>query len=275
MDYKCEVVAEQEDYQLTLNRGKVEASTLLVTFGPIGSRKDTQGFGTSQAMKNNADNLYVSQRRGTSYQQLSRETFWGCTQGIFPKYERILFYGHSLGGYASLYYSWNQKAEVFSICPRCPAHPMWRTKYAKFNQEFRHQPVIKSPGSYWTVLWDPEDPDNRFVETLIGFDKIDKEIRVKKLGHSGAPKILTLNGSLQRFVSDWIQMSETSSVPSYDQGTNFVLLNSTARRLIKKQHFMEAIQLLETSLNVVDTVKARELLAQAREGMNARHQAAI
>jgi len=77
MDYACDIVAEADDYQITWHRKQdyQPGRVLLITFDVIGSKKGTRGFGTSLAIKNGIDNLYVSQRRGTSYQQLSREDF--------------------------------------------------------------------------------------------------------------------------------------------------------------------------------------------------------
>lgn len=274
MDYICDIIAEADDYQISWHRrqnhgAEVGGAALLVTFDVISSKKGTHGFGTSQAIKNGIDNLYVSQRRGTSYQQLSREDFRRHSETVFAQYDRILFYGHSLGGYASLYYSsLTRNAEVFAICPRCPAHPMFHETYhAKYGQDFRHEQIFKSPGAQWTILWDPRNADNQFIEENVGLENIDRQIRIKKLAHGGAPRILTVNKSLQTYVADWINRRELAVLPSFDKATNYILLYKAGRKLIRQQQFGEAVRMLERSLQLVDTPIARELLAQARGAM--------
>ncbi|MCC5972152.1 MAG: hypothetical protein JJU15_19620 [Pararhodobacter sp.] len=273
MDIQSSVVAETADYQITLNQGHTEATVLLVTFDYIGADKKPRGFGTSQAMANGADNLHVSQRQGTSYQYLSRAALASATRDIFPNYARVLFFGHSLGGYAALYFSWVQNAEVFAICPRCPAHPMFSRLLTKYSQKFLHEPIQKSPDSFWTVLWDPEDHDNRFIENFVGLKNIDRDIRVQELGHDNAPKILTLNGSLQRYLVEWITQRPISALPSFDEGSNFILLRKTAENLIKLRKFREAVPLLEKSIRLSDTPKARNLLVAAQKGLASDHRA--
>ncbi|MCC5987851.1 MAG: hypothetical protein JJT95_09230 [Pararhodobacter sp.] len=275
MDFTSSIVAEAEDYQITLNRGRAEAATLVVSFDYIGSDKKTQGFGTNQAIWSKADNLFVSQRKGTSYQHLSREAFSAAAGDIFPRYDRVLFYGHSLGGYAALYYSCAHKSDVFAICPRCPAHPFYRRLLTRYSQAFLHGPIVKSPNSFWTVLWDPADHDNRFIESHIGVENIDRAIRVQDLGHDSAPRILTLNGSLQRYLAEWIGNKRISALPSYEPGTHFVLMINTARDFIRQRKFSEAVQLLERSIGLADTPRAQALLAVARRELASGREASI
>jgi len=266
-DYKYKIVATADNYQITLNQWRAEARTLLVTFDTIEEKKRAWGFGTSQAMKNNVDNLHVSQRKGTSYQYLSREVFWKYSQPVFKNYDRVLYYGHSLGGYATLYYSLDQIVDAFSICPRCPAHPKYNqiVKYSKYEQIFQHDPIVKNPDSFWTILWDPENIDHEFIEEFVGIEKIDRQIRVDDLGHSGAPKILTLNGSLQKYIAEWIAGAVPSAYPSFDEGKNPVLLHKKARAEIKNRKFNDAATLLEKSLALVNSTKVQNLLDQIRK----------
>lgn len=275
MDFTSSIVAETEDYQITLNRGRAEAAVLVVSFDFIGSDKKTRGFGTNQAIWNKADNLFVSQRRGTSYQHLSRAAFSAAASALFPRYERVLFYGHSLGGYAALYYSRAHNSDVFAICPRCPAHPYYRRLSTRYSQAFLHEPIVKSPNSYWTVLWDPADHDDGFIEAHIGVENIDRAIRVQDLGHDSAPRILTLNGSLQRYLAEWIANRRISALPSFEPGTHFVKMTNTARDFIKQRRFREAVQLLERSIGLADTPRARALLAAARRGLASGQEAPI
>ena len=145
---------------------------------------------------------------------------------------------------------------------------MFHKKYhAKYGQDYRHERILKSPGAQWTVLWDPRNVDDKFIEEFVGFENICRQIRIKDLGHARAPKILTINKSLQTYVADWINQRKPLALPSFDKRTNYIILYNAGKKLLKQRQFSEAVRTLEKSLQLMDTPMARKLLAQALGAM--------
>lgn len=265
--YSVNVLADTPDYRFVLHRNKIPSSTLLVTFDVITSGISDNGFGTKVAIKNSIDNLYVSQREFSSYQCLSREEFNSITQEVFVNYENVLFYGHSLGGYASLYYSFGNNVSVFSICPRCPAHFYFRNlrAYASYNEPFKHEVIEKSQNSNWVVLWDPKNIDNGFVEDFIKFERIDRVIKIPNLGHGNAPKILTVNNSLQNFLREWFSTGgafKDLPAPYLEFESNYLLLNKKAKNYETKGLYTEALELFKKSYNIFANSAAEKSISR-------------
>lgn len=255
--YDVKVLADTVDYKFVLHRNLNFSSTLLVTFDVITAGLAYDGFGTKIAKKNSVDNLYVSQRQFSSYQGLSRDAFNSITKDLFSNYQRVLFYGHSLGGYSSLYYSYENNAEVFSICPRCPAHSYFRhvRAYSTYQEPFRHEEIAKSDSSNWIVLWDPKNIDNGFINEFIKLNRINRIIKVPDLGHGNAPKILTVNNSLQSFLHLWILKSNPNdiSAPFIEFESNYLLMNKKAKYFESKGRYSEALQLFKESNKIFGT----------------------
>lgn len=69
------ILADHDDYQITLHRRETLREPLVLTFGNLPSRKTASGFGTDFLLKHGYDTIYVAQRAGTQYQGLPAYRF--------------------------------------------------------------------------------------------------------------------------------------------------------------------------------------------------------
>lgn len=117
------ILANHEDYRVTLHQADEKPSEkLVVTFGGKGSGLSEIGFGTSFCLKNKWDTVYVAQKPKTQYQQLSLDQFFDALHPVANGRD-LVFYGSSLGAYASFYYGGIFDAQIIGIAPLLPAWP--------------------------------------------------------------------------------------------------------------------------------------------------------
>jgi hypothetical protein len=185
---------------------------------------DAPGFAEEFLRKNGIDVLTFQRRGETWYQDLSRRTFDKVLTPLRKRYDRIVFYGSSLGAYAALYYA--QDEHVLAFSPRVPIHPDYRHfgKSADLNNApFVHDPLGFTPNA--VVVYDPlNEWDRAFVEKEVRAPA-GSFYRVPFAGHSA----ITYLGEakvLPRIVLDYIKRGER---PKMDD-----LL--TARRKSPKAH---------------------------------------
>lgn len=119
--------------------------TLAVTFDPLTSLDVSRpGFGELMLTQGGADVLAVQKRRENWYQDLSRETFMAEFGERLAAYDRLLFYGFSVGGYAALYFARPFAAQVLALSPRISIHPAYAAHaqvQARWGVPFRHAPL--------------------------------------------------------------------------------------------------------------------------------------
>src|SRR5699024_1992289 len=105
-------------------------------------------------------------RRKKTYQQdLTQEDFNHTLNKLVQGYEDKIAYGHSLGGYLSLYYASNLNCRILSLAPRLSIHPKFGRKSFVNEYPFNHNESNNyndkiSP----IVVYDPKSPvDNKYV----------------------------------------------------------------------------------------------------------------
>lgn len=198
---------------------------LAVVFDPMKTVGIDQPAFSEMFLRNHGVDVLAIQRRGeTWYQDLSRRTFDNILKPLRKRYNRIVFYGTSLGAYAALYFARDEHVLAFS--PRIPAHPDYR-KFAKKadlnNAPFVHDPLGYTPNA--VIIYDP----------MNGWDRqfVDNEVRAPKsalfpVPFGGHSVITCLNDAkiLQGVALDYIKAGKKPSIKALRE----------ARRLSPKAH---------------------------------------
>lgn len=162
-------LAGTDGYRITLHRHSEVPHVLLVAFGTNNSVLTDQGFGSEVSRSRGYDYVYVAQRPQSMYQDLSLSEFARTLGPHLGRYDRVVAYGSSLGGYCALYYGGAIGAKIIASAPRNPAHPVvGQPQYQ--TGEYRHAQLPDVPASSLEpiVLLDPMVTiDVRFVTALV------------------------------------------------------------------------------------------------------------
>lgn len=185
---------------------------------------DKPGFAEEFLRKNGVDVLSIQRRGETWYQDLSRRMFEKILAPLRKRYQRIVFYGSSLGAYAALYYARDEHVLAFS--PRIPIHPEYRDfgRSADINNApFVHDPLGYTPNA--VIVYDPMNEwDRTFVQNEVRAPKA-AFYPVPFAGHS-AITYLGEAKQLPRIVLEYIKQGRP---PSLKELRNF-------RRMSAKAH---------------------------------------
>jgi len=202
------VVHSEGGFQIALNRCYGVAKGLIVTFNPMGRDIEQSGFGSSFARDEGYDNLHVSERHWSFYQDLSLEAFAEHASPVAQEYEHVFTYGSSLGGYAALYFAGTLNATAISFSPQLPPAPYARAikgESHKFSGvAVKHIALPDAPKSQHApyVCFDPmHKVDRTFVNTFLLSAYPNANIRHEKGGHKPIA-VLKERGLLKPMVRD-------------------------------------------------------------------------
>lgn len=157
-------IAQQPGYLLTLNRRDDPADILLIAFPRAFTDKRKSGFGTGIARRQGWDCLYVSQRKGSYYQELSLEAFTAAVTPYLGRYRRVLVVGRGAGAYAALYYCGGLDATIIAWNPINVDHP--RMAGDAFCHKSMHE--VPTSAAQTTVVYDSAAPrQRRFLRRVI------------------------------------------------------------------------------------------------------------
>lgn len=98
------VLRDHPGYRISFHPSGGSARILLISFGAVNSMISTRGWGVDFAAKHGYDNIYVSQRTLSQYQDLPLQDFQETVAPYAARYDRVVTYGASLGGYCAIYY---------------------------------------------------------------------------------------------------------------------------------------------------------------------------
>lgn len=182
-----QILANHADYRITLLKaGDRPAERVIVSFGGQPSDLSDEGFGTTFALDNGCDNIFVAQRHGTQYQGLSAETFRDTVLPVVAGRDCVT-YGASLGGYCALYYGGAIDARILAAAPMLPAwRPLKLRRYADLpmtHGELSDMPRASRPP---VVIFDPErGPDQFLVDHMVlpAYPKA-RLVRIPFAGHT-------------------------------------------------------------------------------------------
>lgn len=147
---------------------------IIITFDPFGCDLAEKGFGSEFVLTCGFEHIFVSHKKNSHYQGLSREEFHNAVKEKI-KDKKVYTYGCSLGGYCAIYYAGIVNAKAICISPRNSAHPsIVRSDpyfYSLFSKvEYKHDTELLPPFSDKAplVLYDPkQNIDKIFLENLI------------------------------------------------------------------------------------------------------------
>jgi tetratricopeptide (TPR) repeat protein len=183
----------------TFISGDAGDGTLVVTFDPYNHvDPDAPGFGEMVLTAEGFDVVAFQKRQENYYQDLSRDDVREVLAPLVPRYQRLAFYGCSVGGYAALYFGSPFVADILAISPRVSTHATY-CDYLKSNEEHRlrhrHGPILDGTpllAQNVVLIYDPvlvlepaAVPDIVYMNEHIlpAFPSID----VRPLRHTGHP----------------------------------------------------------------------------------------
>lgn len=154
---KQTVLADQPGYRL-IHRGAAESTpSLVIGFGRAAVGLKNWGLGRSFTRDHGLDYVYVAQRLGSDYQELSLQSFRAALVPILHRYEHILAVGAGLGGYAALYYGGSVGARVVAFNPLLHSHPaMARPRGGPYLHRSLNE--APPPAGKPLIVWDPARP---------------------------------------------------------------------------------------------------------------------
>lgn len=275
------VLASTDDYRIVLHQaGEVRSAMTVITFAGLPNDLADKGFGTDYCLKNGWDTIYVSQRRGTEFQGLSREDFLAA---VAPETEgrQVVCYGSSLGGHAAFYYGGGLDARIIAAAPVFPALTKKWLRNAT-DIEILHAPLTRVPRSSKPpfVIYDPlQALDKRYVDQEIRPAYPDT-LRLHEYVLGGHMVLDTLKRTGQlSFVTRLIEADEMTPLQPLQPGQFEYHLRNGA--LLKGSDLDQAIaeferafalqpsnrvmvQLLPALIRRADLVRAQQIIDQAQ-----------
>lgn len=208
------VIASTDGYMITKHLASNQPTDkLLISFGGLPSGLKKSGFGTSFALGLGCDAIYVAQRAGSQYQELSLEDF---VDAVLPHThgKDVLTYGSSLGAYCSIYYGGAIDARIISSAPKNSAHPSMRKKRFE-DVEFRHKLYRDNPRSSKPplILYDPHRSEERnFIDENVR--EVYPDAHYREFPFAGHTVLATMqhSGVLKNFVTSYIFKNEIVDV---------------------------------------------------------------
>ncbi|CAM3187162.1 hypothetical protein SAMN04488021_12026 [Paracoccus aminovorans] len=260
------ILADHADYRITLlQAGNAPAARVVVSFGGQPSDLSDVGFGSSFALENGWDNIFVAQRHGTQYQGLSLQDFRAAVQPVIQGRDAIT-YGASLGGYCALYYGGVIDARILAAAPMLPAwKPLRIRRYA--DLEIRHLELAQAPRSSRSpvVLFDPERRQDHFLVNRM-VRPAYPDVRLVRIPFAGHTVLLTLAEMrcLKPLIRGIIERDEI--VPfQHPDPRHSVWHMENARKLMRTDRGL-AIRHLEASLAIKPSKQAFSMLVSALLG---------
>lgn len=190
---------------------------IIISFDSLHMDWNEPAFGYVLLKKQSIDIIAVRKRKKSTYQQdLTQEDFINTVAPLAEQYSDRLAYGHSLGGYLSLYYASNiKKCRILSLAPRLSIHPVYGRKTKHDTKEFLHNLSNNYNANIEPIIvYDPRDRvDGKYVhEELLA--KFPNSILVKMpYGGHGIARHLLRMGELKNFILTVIE----GDIPKYNR----------------------------------------------------------
>lgn len=244
-------LAESDGFLITYHKNSKPSEKVGISFGGLPSKKTPTGFGSSFILKQGFDHIFVAQRAGSQYQELSVQDF---VKAVKPYIQgKIVFtYGSSLGAYAALYYGGAIDAAIISSAPKNSAHPYMRKKqfsHIKFRHETelgdvpksRHQPI---------VLFDPHRAeDKKFINNWV--KPAYPDANLLEFPYAGHTVLNTMqkSGVLKRFITTYLDSGEIVRVKLKQEGS-YIWHAEKGRKLWSESRIQDAKNQFQRSLQL-------------------------
>lgn len=177
-------------------RQAVPVDAVIVTFAPYDQNNIAiPGFGETLLHAAGYDLICVQKRTNHAYQSMSRRDFRRAAKPILLRYQRMAFYGSSIGAYAALYYGRDYRADILAFSPRNSLHPIYFEVSGRVRPRrlpFRHEPMLTGDARARRVVtvYDPvrrqqkDWADLRLLEEEIApaFPQL-QQVRLRHTGH--------------------------------------------------------------------------------------------
>lgn len=222
---------------------------VIISFDSRDMDWNEQPFGFKLLLRQNVDIIAVRQKEKRTYQQsLSQDEFVDTLQDLVEGYEDKIAYGHSLGGYTSLYYASNLDCRILSLAPRISAHPVYGSssiiKKHVFEHHFEHNFNDKIKP---IIVYDPKNKmDNTYVkEALLTAYPNAETIELTYGGHGIARHLLRM-GVLKDFILAVID----GEMPKYNRklkGNSANYCRLLGRECLKRKKLKWAVSLADKS----------------------------
>lgn len=248
------VLSDAPGYKITFHPGQRRGNLLLVTFGTMQSGLTEQGFGTKFAAKHGYDHVYVAQKPGSWYQELSLEEFEEALWPLASQYEKVATYGSSLGAYAALYYSGVIGAQALASAPINWAHPdlVSGPDSVGATAEFVHRELTETPRSSRpaVVLYDPRsESDMSYIDTYVA--PAESGLIRREVPYTGHAVLVAMrvHGVLEEFLLDFLDRDEVRDISLPSEGS-YIWHCYYGEELSRLGHDDEAEQHLRRSLEI-------------------------
>lgn len=225
--HRTQILLRKAAAQIVFHEFAPESPNVLITFGALGDGMAEWGFGTDFARKCGVNNVFVSKKKKTYYQDLS-----GCEllEALRPLGQRnFVTYGASAGGYAAIYYGSFINARIFAAAPRNSIHPILSKAWESLGDrdvvdEFKHSihlhQIPKAEQSPLILIDFQQNRDAKMLKRWILPAYPDSQIKyVPRAGHS-VLTYLRKFGQLSSFSEAYIMRNEVQELrPFYEEGT--------------------------------------------------------
>ncbi|SFM27076.1 GDSL-like Lipase/Acylhydrolase [Gracilibacillus orientalis] len=270
MDHKKKILSSSKNYKITYYYNEEKPSNkCVIAFGEIDSNMEEVGFGQKLVLELGYDYIYVSQRRRTQYQLLDHHTFYQHVKEIIAGKE-VYTYGSSLGAYCAIYYGSFINANILSMSPRIPAHPvidkLMGSRYK--NNGFKHNELDQVPQTTGRISIFYDD-DNEIDSYYINYFVKDlypnaEYFHIKYAGHYTA-RALLLSDELKKTARDFFANQPIEFKLNQEEILNWHMMRAGIR-LEKRQleHAKENLDVLLDS-NRAESGEVMKLVKQYKK----------
>lgn len=164
---KRTVLASQPGYRITYRGAPESTASLVIGFGRANVGLKNWGMGRTFTREHGLDYVYVGQRLGSDYQELSLESFRAALAPILDRYDHVLAVGAGLGGYAALYYAGSIGARAVAFNPLLNCHPdVGRPRGGPYLHRSLND--VSVPTGDPVIVWDPaKSRQNGFIRRVV------------------------------------------------------------------------------------------------------------
>lgn len=233
---------------------------LALIFSPATNRKlDGNLFGGEVFLRNGYDTIVVKISNDDYFQSLPSNLFETINIIATKKnYEKIVSYGSSMGGYASIAFSKLLKCTAaIAISPKFNIDEDFYTRFPHFSEKidfkYRISKDSVSTSCKFCILYDNKDPDEMHVRKILEVIP-DGNIKLIKLPYSGHPSTFYLEdiGLLKELIIkiangddvDGINLSERKRFSQK-------YLRTLCEHLLIKNHPKWALSAIESAIRIV------------------------
>lgn len=222
---------------------------VIISFDSRDMDWNEQPFGFKLLLRQNIDIIAVRQKEKRTYQQsLSQDEFIDTLRDLVEGYEDKIAYGHSLGGYTSLYYASNLDCRILSLAPRISVHPLYGSSSIIKKHVFEHHLEHNFNDRIKPIIvYDPKNKmDNTYVkEALLTAYPNAETIELTYGGHGIARHLLRM-GVLKDFILAVID----GEMPKYNRklkGNSANYCRLLGRECLKRKKLNWAVSLADKS----------------------------